>query len=208
MFKESRPTPTRFPKQHQLRPGGILRYASAGPALLLIGWLVAAARPRHLPVRFGWLAVGSGVVLLYIYVGRLFDFVRPASTISECAPVLYGLVLFPAVSVAREPARVAARFPSTNDLMHERRQSDTGYVEEKREHTSSRLIGLANQANLPPPSGFRSSFDSPIQAIRSTPDIAARDAMARGDGGDEMAGLGWCVPRWPPSAFWWVFWGE
>ena len=78
-------------------PGGILRYASAGLALALIGWLVVAARPGRLPVRFGWLAVGSGVVLLYIYVGRLYDFVRPANKISLWAPVLYGLVLFPAM---------------------------------------------------------------------------------------------------------------
>lgn len=78
-------------------PGGILRYATAGLALMLIGWLVVAARPGRLPVRLGWLAVGSGVVLIYIYVGRLYDFVRPANTISLWAPVLYGLVLFPAL---------------------------------------------------------------------------------------------------------------
>ena len=77
-------------------PGGILRYAAAGLALMLIGWLVVA-RPGRLPVPFGWLAVGSGVVLIYIYVGRLYDFVRPANKISLWAPVLYGLVLFPAL---------------------------------------------------------------------------------------------------------------
>ena len=78
-------------------PGGILRYATAGLALMLIGWLVVAARPVLLPARFGWLAVGSGVVLIYTYVGRLYDFIRPANKISLWAPVLYGLVLFPAL---------------------------------------------------------------------------------------------------------------
>lgn len=76
-------------------PGGILRYATAGLALMLIGWLVVAAPPRRLPVRFGWLAVVSGAVLIYIYLGRLYDFVTPAHKISLWAPVLYGLVLSP-----------------------------------------------------------------------------------------------------------------
>jgi hypothetical protein len=77
-------------------PGGILRYGTAGVALILIGSLVVA-HPRRLPVRFGWLAVASGVVLAYIYVGRLYDFISPADKISLWAPVLYGLVLFPAL---------------------------------------------------------------------------------------------------------------
>jgi hypothetical protein len=77
-------------------PGGILRYATAGLALMLIAWLVLAAPPGRLPVRFGWLAAISGVVLMYLYVGRLYDFVTPANKISLWAPVLYGLVLFPA----------------------------------------------------------------------------------------------------------------
>lgn len=76
-------------------PGGILRYAAAGLALLVIGWLVVAGRPSRLPARFGWLAVVNGVVLLYTYLGRLYDFVTPAHKISLWAPVLYGLVLFP-----------------------------------------------------------------------------------------------------------------
>jgi hypothetical protein len=76
-------------------PGGILRYATAGLALMLIAWLVLADRRGRLPVRFGWLAAGSGVVLIFIYVGRLYDFITPADKISLWAPVLYGLVLFP-----------------------------------------------------------------------------------------------------------------
>ena len=84
-------------------PGGILRYATAGLGLLLVGWLVvgglrgpnAVDRRSALPVRFGWLAIGSGVILVYIYLGRLYDFVTPATKISLWAPVLYGLVLFP-----------------------------------------------------------------------------------------------------------------
>lgn len=83
-------------------PGGILRYATAGLALIVIGWLVVAGLrgpnaviSPELPLKFGWLALGSGAVLLYIYVGRLYDFVTPATKISLWAPVLFGLVLYP-----------------------------------------------------------------------------------------------------------------
>jgi hypothetical protein len=96
-------------------PGGILRYATAGLGLLVVGWLVVAAGRRgSVPARFGWLALASGVILIYIYLGRLYDFVTPATKISLWAPVLYGLVLFPWLYLwlGRLLARRTARVPS------------------------------------------------------------------------------------------------
>ncbi len=56
------------------------------------------------------------MVLVYIYVGRLYDFVTPATKISLWAPVLYGLVLFPAfyLWLGRLLARLRPHAPSTS----------------------------------------------------------------------------------------------
>ena len=74
-------------------PGGVFRYLVAGLALLLIGWLVVAG--RGLPQRLGQLALASGAVLVFIYVGRLYDFITPAQRLTLIPPLLYGLALHP-----------------------------------------------------------------------------------------------------------------
>lgn len=85
-------------------PGGVFRYLTAGLALAVIGWLVTAAPAGSgpsgvsgLPVRLGQLALGSGAVLVFIYVGRLYDFITPATKFTLIPPLLYGLVLHPAL---------------------------------------------------------------------------------------------------------------
>ena len=74
-------------------PGGVFRYLAAGLALALMGWLVLAG--RALPRRLGQLAVLSGAVLVFIYVGRLYDFITPEHRLTLLPPFLYGLVLHP-----------------------------------------------------------------------------------------------------------------
>ncbi|MCA1691461.1 MAG: hypothetical protein LC733_04360 [Actinobacteria bacterium] len=76
-------------------PGGIFRYAVAGIALMLVGWLVMAG--RTLPARWGQLALASGAILVFIYVGRLYDFITPDERATLIPPFLYGLVLHPAL---------------------------------------------------------------------------------------------------------------
>jgi hypothetical protein len=76
-------------------PGGIFRYATAGIALLLVGWLVVAS--RAFPVRLGQLALFSGAVLVFTYIGRLYDFITPAHRLTLFPPLLYGLLLHPAL---------------------------------------------------------------------------------------------------------------
>jgi hypothetical protein len=65
---------------------GVLRYLTAGLALLVIGWLVA--RSGLLPRLLGWLAVFGGVLLVVIYFGRLFDFITPGDYTSLIPPIL------------------------------------------------------------------------------------------------------------------------
>lgn len=74
-------------------PGGVFRYLTAGLALLLVGWLIVAG--RGLPPRLGQLALASGAVLVFIYVGRLYDFITPAHRLTLVPPLVYGLVLHP-----------------------------------------------------------------------------------------------------------------
>lgn len=76
-------------------PGGVFRYLTAGLALSLVGWLVIAGRSSGLPKRLGQLALLSGAILVYVYVGRLYDFITPATRPTLWAPFLYGLVLHP-----------------------------------------------------------------------------------------------------------------
>ena len=79
--------------------GGVFRYLTAGLGLLVVGWLVVGdgGRASALPVRLGQLALGSGAVLAFIYVGRLYDFITPATKFTLIPPLLYGLVLHPAL---------------------------------------------------------------------------------------------------------------
>ena len=87
--------PASVGKEASPDPGGIFRYATAGVALLVVGWLVAGG--RSLPVRFGQLALLSGLVLVVTYVGRLYDVITPAHRLTLAPPLLYGLVLHPAL---------------------------------------------------------------------------------------------------------------
>lgn len=72
---------------------GVLRYLVAGLSLLLIAWLVGSSRlfPRGVAV----LAGIGGVLLVFIYFGRLFDFITPGDYLSLTAPIAYGFVVHP-----------------------------------------------------------------------------------------------------------------
>ncbi len=74
-------------------PGGIFRYATAGLALLVVGWLITSG--RVLPVRLGQLALLSGAVLVFTYIGRLYEFITPSNRPTLFPPLLYGLILHP-----------------------------------------------------------------------------------------------------------------
>jgi hypothetical protein len=74
-------------------PGGVFRYLTAGVALLAVGWLVLAG--GGFPRRVGQLAVAAGAILVFIYVGRLYDFITPSNRVTLIPPLLYGLVLHP-----------------------------------------------------------------------------------------------------------------
>lgn len=80
-------------------PGGVFRYLTAGLALLLVGWLVvgggADGGGRALPKKLGQLALAAGAMLVFIYVGRLYDFITPRHKLTLWPPILYGLVLHP-----------------------------------------------------------------------------------------------------------------
>jgi hypothetical protein len=72
---------------------GVLRYAVAGLALLLVGWLLE--RDPGFPSLLAWLALLGGAVLVFIYVGRLFDFITPGDYFSLVPPIAYGFVIHP-----------------------------------------------------------------------------------------------------------------
>jgi hypothetical protein len=99
------------PPAGQYTPGpeavskGILRYAVAGLALLLIGRLVQ--RGGAFPRRLAALAYLGGTLLVVIYVGRLFDFITPGDYASLIPPILYGFVVHPLwyVAIGRELLR-------------------------------------------------------------------------------------------------------
>ena len=79
-------------------PGGVFRYLASGLALAVVGWLVVSGRsPGGLPARLGQLALGSGAILVFIYIGRLYDFITPDTKFTLIPPLLYGLVLHPAL---------------------------------------------------------------------------------------------------------------
>jgi len=72
---------------------GVLRYLVAGLALLLIAWLVWAS--ALLPRGIAYLAGVGGVLLVFIYVGRLFDFITPGDYVSLIPPIVYGFLVHP-----------------------------------------------------------------------------------------------------------------
>jgi hypothetical protein len=97
---------------------GVLRYLVAGLALLVIGWLIHRSGRFHRGLAF--LAVLGGVLLVVIYFGRLYDFVRPGDYARLIPPILYGFVVHPLFygwlgltlwRSSREPAPVAAMAP-------------------------------------------------------------------------------------------------
>ena len=72
---------------------GVLRYLVAGLALLLISWLVWAS--GVLPRGIAFLAGIGGVLLVFIYIGRLFDFITPGDYVSLIPPIAYGFLVHP-----------------------------------------------------------------------------------------------------------------
>jgi hypothetical protein len=72
---------------------GVLRYLVAGLALLLIAWLVWAS--GILPRGIAYLAGVGGVLLVFIYIGRLFDFITPGDYVSLIPPIVYGFLVHP-----------------------------------------------------------------------------------------------------------------
>jgi hypothetical protein len=72
---------------------GVLRYFVAGLALLLIGLLVH--RSRRFARGLAYLAAFGGVLLVVIYFGRLFDFVKPGDYARLIPPIVYGFVVHP-----------------------------------------------------------------------------------------------------------------
>lgn len=73
---------------------GIFRYAVAGLALILMSWLIQAG--GRFPRPLAYLGYLSGAVLVFIYIGRLYDFITPDDYVSLIPPLVYGLVLHPA----------------------------------------------------------------------------------------------------------------
>ncbi len=73
---------------------GVLRYLVGGLALLVIGWLITRGAGR-LPRGAGYLALLGGVLLVFIYFGRLFDFITPGDYVSLIPPIVYGFLVHP-----------------------------------------------------------------------------------------------------------------
>lgn len=72
---------------------GVLRYLIAGLAFLVIAWLVYAG--SRLPLSMTYVALLAGAALVFIYIGRLFDFITPGDYVSLLPPLVYGFVLHP-----------------------------------------------------------------------------------------------------------------
>jgi hypothetical protein len=74
-------------------PFGVFRFGLAGVALFIVGWLTV--RGGALPRGLGYLAEIGGVLLVLVYLGRLFGVIDPATRITVLPPVLYGVVIHP-----------------------------------------------------------------------------------------------------------------
>ena len=72
---------------------GVLRYLLAGVFFLLMAWLVA--RDGRLPRALAYVGALAGAALVFVYVGRLYDFITPESYVRLIPPLLYGFVLHP-----------------------------------------------------------------------------------------------------------------
>jgi hypothetical protein len=83
----------RLPPHPETVSSGILRYGVQGLFLLQVGWLLR--RSPRFPGGLAAVAGFGGVLLVVVYLGRLFDFITPATTISLLPPLLYGLVVHP-----------------------------------------------------------------------------------------------------------------
>jgi hypothetical protein len=72
---------------------GVLRYLCAGLSLLLVAWLVWAS--GLLPRGIAYLAALGGALLVFIYIGRLYDFITPGDYVSLIPPIVYGFLVHP-----------------------------------------------------------------------------------------------------------------
>jgi hypothetical protein len=88
-------------------PLGILRFGIAGITLLILAVLIV--RSGQFPRSLGYLAYFGGAVLVFIYLGRLFDFITPTNKITLIPPFLYGFIVHPVfyVWLGRELLRTA-----------------------------------------------------------------------------------------------------
>ena len=94
-------------------PLGILRFGIAGITLLILAVLIV--RSGQFPRSLGYLAYFGGAVLVFIYLGRLFDFITPTNKITLIPPFLYGFIVHPIfyVWLGRELLRTATPTTAT-----------------------------------------------------------------------------------------------
>jgi hypothetical protein len=78
-------------------PYGAFRFGLLGVALLVVAWLVR--RGGALPRGLGYLAALGGALLVIVYLGRLTGVIDPATKATVIPPVLYGLIVHPALYV-------------------------------------------------------------------------------------------------------------
>jgi hypothetical protein len=72
---------------------GALRYLVLGLFFLLTAWLIQ--RSGALPLGLAYLGYLGGAILVFIYIGRLFDFITPGDYVSLIPPIVYGFVVHP-----------------------------------------------------------------------------------------------------------------
>jgi hypothetical protein len=93
-------------------PLGVLRFGLAGVTLLILAVLIV--RSEQFPKSLGYLAYFGGALLVFIYVGRLFDVITPAEKITLIPPFLYGFIVHPVfyVWLGRQLLRTATPGPT------------------------------------------------------------------------------------------------
>jgi hypothetical protein len=84
---------TTFGERTPADPVGILRFGMSGVALLIVAWLIV--RGGQFPRTLGILGYIAGALLVFIYVGRLFDFITPTEKVTLIPPFLYGFIVHP-----------------------------------------------------------------------------------------------------------------
>jgi hypothetical protein len=111
---------------------GVLRYGIAGLALILIAWLIhrGGAFPRIL----AYLGYLGGAILVFIYIGRLYDFINPGDYVSLVPPIAYGFVIHPLwyLLLGRELLRTAAVGGPRPDWEEDARASPHGIATTRR----------------------------------------------------------------------------